>query len=278
MVDCWAMETAERPRAAEIHAGLRRWSPDLSANLDDGGKGAVAVVDYQNVAAVREYACSGISSQPQQQSSNSTANAAGMMDSFIASSSGQFEMSITTTTAAEGTMERGEEVKSPLGKHLFSSMDRQQQPQGQAQGGGGGEGRGSCRRMVCSIGRVGSAMCSTTELENTSHLYPLCTIILFGKGSSTRKTAFTARVRRTRRFLPKTNRFHTPAATPLLFSDMASDDLQVEKIGTCVVITMDLGENRVNANFVRAMNKALDRGRAVRAHHNPELQLLHPKA
>ena len=35
-------------------------------------------------------------------------------------------------------------------------------------------------------------------------------------------------------------------------------DFQVEKIGSCVVITMDLGENRLNTNFVRAMNKALD--------------------
>ena len=37
-----------------------------------------------------------------------------------------------------------------------------------------------------------------------------------------------------------------------------AQDLQVEKIGSCVVITMDFGENRLNANFIRAMNKALD--------------------
>ena len=35
-------------------------------------------------------------------------------------------------------------------------------------------------------------------------------------------------------------------------------DLLVERVGGCVVITMDLGENRMNPNFVRAMNKALD--------------------
>ena len=35
-------------------------------------------------------------------------------------------------------------------------------------------------------------------------------------------------------------------------------DLKVEKVGPCVVITMDLGENRLNPNFCRAMNKALD--------------------
>ena len=34
--------------------------------------------------------------------------------------------------------------------------------------------------------------------------------------------------------------------------------MQVEKIGSCVVVTMDFGENRLNANFTRAMNKALD--------------------
>ena len=35
-------------------------------------------------------------------------------------------------------------------------------------------------------------------------------------------------------------------------------DLLVEKVGSCVVITMDLGENRLNANFLWAMHKALD--------------------
>ena len=35
-------------------------------------------------------------------------------------------------------------------------------------------------------------------------------------------------------------------------------DFKVEKIGPCVIITMDLGENRLNSNFCRAMNKALD--------------------
>jgi enoyl-CoA hydratase/carnithine racemase len=39
---------------------------------------------------------------------------------------------------------------------------------------------------------------------------------------------------------------------------MEEKDFQVEKIGSCVVITMDLGENRLNNNFVRALNKALD--------------------
>ena len=32
----------------------------------------------------------------------------------------------------------------------------------------------------------------------------------------------------------------------------------VEKIGNCVVITMDHGENKMNSNYIRIMNKALD--------------------
>ena len=39
---------------------------------------------------------------------------------------------------------------------------------------------------------------------------------------------------------------------------MEEKDFQVEKVGRCVVVTMDLGENRLNANFIRAFNKALD--------------------
>ena len=35
-------------------------------------------------------------------------------------------------------------------------------------------------------------------------------------------------------------------------------DFLVEKIGNCVVITMNRGENKMNSNFVRLMNKALD--------------------
>ena len=39
---------------------------------------------------------------------------------------------------------------------------------------------------------------------------------------------------------------------------MEEKDFLVEKVGACVVITMDLGENRLNDNFIRAMHKALD--------------------
>ena len=34
--------------------------------------------------------------------------------------------------------------------------------------------------------------------------------------------------------------------------------LRVEKSGRCVVIRMERGENRLNREFVRAMNQALD--------------------
>ena len=54
MLDCWAMEPSERPTASELHAGLGRWSPGLSASLSPPlvqGKG-----DYQNMATIREYA------------------------------------------------------------------------------------------------------------------------------------------------------------------------------------------------------------------------------
>ena len=45
---------------------------------------------------------------------------------------------------------------------------------------------------------------------------------------------------------------------------MERRDFKVEKLGPCVVITMDLGENRLNSNFCRAMNKALDEAERLR--------------
>ena len=35
-------------------------------------------------------------------------------------------------------------------------------------------------------------------------------------------------------------------------------DFRVERVGPCVVLTMDFGENRFNTNFLRALDKALD--------------------
>ena len=53
MVDCWVMEPGERPIASEIHAGLMRWTPNLSATLQAQ---AQKPTEYQNMAVVREYA------------------------------------------------------------------------------------------------------------------------------------------------------------------------------------------------------------------------------
>lgn len=39
---------------------------------------------------------------------------------------------------------------------------------------------------------------------------------------------------------------------------MEKDDFPVEKMGSCVVITMNRGENRTNNEFVWSMNRALD--------------------
>ena len=39
---------------------------------------------------------------------------------------------------------------------------------------------------------------------------------------------------------------------------MEISGLRVEKNGRCVVIRMERGENRLNREFVRAMNQALD--------------------
>lgn len=53
MLDCWAMNPDDRPKAGEIHSGLMRWSPDLSASLQQH---QVKHPNYQNMATIREYA------------------------------------------------------------------------------------------------------------------------------------------------------------------------------------------------------------------------------
>jgi len=37
------------------------------------------------------------------------------------------------------------------------------------------------------------------------------------------------------------------------------EDFPVEKVGTCIVITLNRGENRVNNSFISAMHRALDK-------------------
>jgi len=53
MVDCWATEPDDRPTPSELHVGLRRWNPDMSASLSEGlaqpNQG-----QYQNMATVKE--------------------------------------------------------------------------------------------------------------------------------------------------------------------------------------------------------------------------------
>ena len=36
------------------------------------------------------------------------------------------------------------------------------------------------------------------------------------------------------------------------------DGIAVEKVGRCVVVRMERGENRLNMEFIEAMNRALD--------------------
>ena len=55
MLDCWAMSAEDRPTAGEIHSGLMRWSPDLSASLQQQQQ-QVKHTNYQNMATIREYA------------------------------------------------------------------------------------------------------------------------------------------------------------------------------------------------------------------------------
>ena len=55
MLDCWAMSTEDRPTAGEIHSGLMRWTPDLSASLQQQQQ-QVKHTNYQNMATIREYA------------------------------------------------------------------------------------------------------------------------------------------------------------------------------------------------------------------------------
>ncbi len=33
MLDCWTIEPKERPKAKELYDGLKRWTPELSAQV-----------------------------------------------------------------------------------------------------------------------------------------------------------------------------------------------------------------------------------------------------
>lgn len=54
MIDCWVMEPKERPTPGELHIGLRRWNPDVSASLSLQRK-QDQQPNYQNMAVIMEY-------------------------------------------------------------------------------------------------------------------------------------------------------------------------------------------------------------------------------
>ena len=54
MVDCWATEPNDRPTASELHVGLRRWNPDISATVSDTLSSNNPQRPYENMAAVKE--------------------------------------------------------------------------------------------------------------------------------------------------------------------------------------------------------------------------------
>ena len=54
MVDCWATEPGDRPTASELHVGLRRWNPDISASVSDALSSNDPQQPYENMAAVKE--------------------------------------------------------------------------------------------------------------------------------------------------------------------------------------------------------------------------------
>lgn len=54
MVDCWATDPDDRPTAAELHVGLRRWNPDMSASISDTLSSNNQQRPYENMAAVKE--------------------------------------------------------------------------------------------------------------------------------------------------------------------------------------------------------------------------------
>ena len=53
MVDCWATDPDDRPTASELHVGLRRWNPDMSASISDT-LSSNNPKPYENMAAVKE--------------------------------------------------------------------------------------------------------------------------------------------------------------------------------------------------------------------------------
>ena len=51
---------------------------------------------------------------------------------------------------------------------------------------------------------------------------------------------------------------HLPHPSFVFLTSMEAD-IRVEKIGRCVVLRMERGENRMNPKFIEDMNQALDK-------------------
>lgn len=93
MMDCWVMEPVERPRAGEIHAGLQRWTPNLSATIES--EEATKKCNYQNMAVVRGYAKQSGAVPP---------------DYLAGSASGQFQLSMTDSSMEEQSLAGADRV------------------------------------------------------------------------------------------------------------------------------------------------------------------------
>ena len=99
MMDCWVMDPAERPCASEIHAGLQRWTPDLSATIQSESEEASKKCgDYQNMAVVRGYAEQG-GGMPADYLVGSASGGGVPADYLVGS--GQFQLSMTDSSMEE---------------------------------------------------------------------------------------------------------------------------------------------------------------------------------
>ena len=55
------------------------------------------------------------------------------------------------------------------------------------------------------------------------------------------------------------NRLFASTTPFFVFLTSMEADIRVEKIGRCVVLRMERGENRMNPKFIEDMNQALDK-------------------
>ena len=98
MLDCWAMSPTERPTAAELNVGLRRWTPDLSATLQAQAQHVKS--DYQNMATVREYATTQLSAH--------SSSGRALNDSSFSMGERKLEMAMPTEISAAGPVDSGQ--------------------------------------------------------------------------------------------------------------------------------------------------------------------------